>query len=244
MNRMYKTCGYWALLLAGICLWMSGPAWAGSALLTTADIESTMAIRERADALRLDALQQASHMLYSETTIGRDRSKSLIPLKFMSSISAGGTMATTAEQVLQFLEASDHGDELALENLIGVVYNELRALAAVQLKQERPDHTLQPTALVHEVYLRLFEQRSVKWHNRLHFFRVATHQIRRVLVDHARHRNRDKRYGNLCRVTLDQAVDANWPIVDMLSLDDALKKLESHSADAHRSLAPNLCPQA
>lgn len=141
-------------------------------------------------------------------------------------------MGTSAEQLIQFLEASDHGDELALENLIGVVYNELRALAAVQLQQERPDHTLQPTALVHEVYLRLFEQRAVKWHNRLHFFRVAAHQIRRVLVDHARRRNRDKRYGNLCRVTLDRAVDADWPVVNMLALDDALKKLEDHSADA------------
>ena len=141
-------------------------------------------------------------------------------------------MVMSAEQLLQTLEASDQGDELALENLIGVVYNELRALAAVHLRQERPDHTLQPTALVHEVYLKLFEQSSVAYHNRLHFFRVAARQIRRVLVDHARRRNRGKRYGNLCRVTLDRAVEAEWPVVDMLALDGALRKLEEHSADA------------
>ncbi len=140
-------------------------------------------------------------------------------------------MALNAEQLLQTLESSSQGDDLALEDLIGVVYNELRALAAVHLRQERPDHTLQPTALVHEVYLKLFEQRSVSYQNRLHFFRVAARQIRRVLVDHARRRNRDKRFGNLCRVTLDRAVEAEWPVADMLALDRALEKLEAHSAN-------------
>ncbi len=143
-------------------------------------------------------------------------------------------MAETAEELIRILEASDHGDAPALEQLIGLVYNELRALAAHQLQQERPDHTLQPTALVHEVYLRMFKQRNVNYHNRLHFFRVAARQIRRVLVDHARHRNRDKRQGNLCRVTLSQAADWTGPDLDMLALDNALHRLDEDSPEARQ----------
>ena len=106
---------------------------------------------------------------------------------------------------------SDVRDELSqaenthpsdLHELMEVVYAELRALAAHHLKGERPDHTLQPTALVHEAYLRLLERPGCRWQSRAHFFRVAARQIRRVLVDHARSRNRAKRSGKLLRVTL------------------------------------------
>jgi len=141
-------------------------------------------------------------------------------------------MGEAAERLVGLIEASDHGDELALDQLIELVYSELRGLAAHQLRLERPDHTLQPTAIVHEVYLKLFQQQDVKWRNRLHFFRVAAHQIRRVLVDHARGRNRGKRYGQLCRVTLDQAAGAGLPVVDLMALDRALARLEEHSAEA------------
>ncbi len=135
-------------------------------------------------------------------------------------------MGEPAEQLIRLLEASDHGDELALDQLIELVYSELRGLAAAQLRLERPDHTLQPTALVHEVYLKLFEQQDVQWHNRLHFFRVAAHQIRRVLVDHSRKRNRDKRYGQRQRVTLANVADAGDAEIDLLALDQALNKLD------------------
>ncbi len=143
-------------------------------------------------------------------------------------------MGEPAEQLMRLLEASDHGDELALDQLIELVYGELRGLAAHQLQLERPDHTLQPTALVHEVYLKLFEQTNVQWHNRLHFFRVAARQIRRVLVDHSRKRNRDKRYGQLHRVTLDLAAGAGDSEVDILALDQALDKLDKQSAESRQ----------
>ena len=87
-------------------------------------------------------------------------------------------MNESAENSLaRLLDATSHGDDLALEQLMELVYKELRALAAYQLKKERPNHTLQPTALVHEAYVRLIEQQSVDWQGRAHFFRVAARQI-------------------------------------------------------------------
>ena len=123
---------------------------------------------------------------------------------------------------------------MALHELMELVYRELRALAAHHLKGERPDHTLQPTALVHEAYLRLFERPDIKWESRAHFFRVAARQIRRVLVDHARSRNRDKRDGRLLRVTLSDDVAAIGPDVDMLALDEALTRLDESSSQDRR----------
>jgi RNA polymerase sigma factor (TIGR02999 family) len=114
---------------------------------------------------------------------------------------------------------------------MGLVYDELRALAAHRLQRERPDHTLQPTALVHEVYLKLFRQREVEWQNRNHFFSVAAQQIRRILVDHARRRNSDKRCGKLLRVTLIEDVAATPQDVDLLALDDALFALDTASSE-------------
>ena len=123
------------------------------------------------------------------------------------------------------------GDRQSLETLMGLVYDELRALAAHRLHLERPDHTLQPTALVHEVYLKMFQQREVEWQNRNHFFSVAAQQIRRILVDHARRRNSDKRYGKLLRVTLIEDVAVTPHDVDLLALDDALFALDTASAE-------------
>ena len=85
------------------------------------------------------------------------------------------------------------GDRQALERLMPLVYGELRKLAASYLRSERPDHTLQPTALVHEAFLRLVDQRSVDWANRAHFFGIAAQMMRRILVDHARKRHAAKR---------------------------------------------------
>ncbi len=127
----------------------------------------------------------------------------------------------------ELIETSDSPG--TLEEAIGLVYDELRAVAAHHLRHERDDHTLQPTALVHEVYMRLAQQRSLSWENRVHFIRIAAAQIRRVLIDHARARNRQKRGGGLLRVTLtDAAASTEWSF-DLLALNHAMEKLHSHS---------------
>jgi RNA polymerase sigma-70 factor (ECF subfamily) len=119
--------------------------------------------------------------------------------------------------------AAPHGQ------LMELLYHDLKAVAAHRLKGERPDHTLQPTALVHEAYLRLSERPDVEWESRTHFFRAAAIQIRRVLVDHARSRNRKKRGGGLLRVTLSDDMVVMAPEVDMLALDEALTRLDQRS---------------
>ncbi len=163
-----------------------------------------------------------------------------MPSKAAISSSPRGLKSTTRRAILdesaeetlaRLLEATGHGDELALDQLMELVYKELRALAAHHLKKERPGHTLQPTALVHEAYVRLIEQHSVDWQGRAHFFRVAAQQIRRVLVDHARGRNRLKRDGKLMRVTLGEEMAMPAPDVDLLGLDAALDKLDANSPE-------------
>jgi RNA polymerase sigma factor (TIGR02999 family) len=132
--------------------------------------------------------------------------------------------------------ASGDGQEAAesLDRLMGLVYEELRAVAARRLRDERPDHTLQPTALVHEAYLRLSRRPDLTWESRAHFFRVAARQIRRVLVDHARSRNRAKRSGRLLRVTLGEHGAVTGPDVDVLALDEALSRLDEHAPQDRR----------
>lgn len=119
------------------------------------------------------------------------------------------------------------GDRQALERLMPLVYGELRKLAASYLRVERPDHTLQPTALVHEAFLRLVDQRSVDWANRAHFFGIAAQMMRRILVDHARKRHAVKRDATSYRVV---AAVAGEPESDsgpeLLALDRALGGLE------------------
>jgi RNA polymerase sigma-70 factor (ECF subfamily) len=118
-----------------------------------------------------------------------------------------------------------NGDEQALERLTLLVYKELRQLAAGHLRRERPDHTLQPTALVHEAYLRLVDQRNPDWQNRAHFFGVAAHLMREVLVDHARRHNAGKRAAPM--VSLEESVELGWELSsDVVEMDSALKKLE------------------
>jgi len=114
----------------------------------------------------------------------------------------------------------------ALEALSPALYAELRRLAAGYLRRERVGHTLQPTALVHEAYLRLRDQRQLAWHNRAHVLGVAAHVMRRILVDHARARARVKRAGMLTRVTLDGLeVGAAEQDLDVVVLDAALREL-------------------
>lgn len=134
-------------------------------------------------------------------------------------------MSTT---VTQLLHASRKGDESALNELLPLVYAEMRRLANSFLSRERVGHTLQPTALVHEVYLRLADQGPVEWQNRAHFFGAASRLMREILIDHARSRNRKKRGGDMrtfIEIDGSVSVDAGNQL-DVLAVDEALKELE------------------
>jgi len=132
------------------------------------------------------------------------------------------------------LKRASRGDDSAVKELMPLVYDELRALAESYLQQERPDHTLQATALVHEAYIRLIRQEHVEWQSRAHFFGVAAQAIRRILVDHARGHERAKRGGGRRRVRLDEDVaPVKRRDLDLLALDEAMKRL----ADFHQRAA-------
>jgi len=123
------------------------------------------------------------------------------------------------------------GDRTALNQLLPLVYAELRRVALRQLRKERPDHTLQPTALVHEVFIRLVDQRQVDWQNRAHFFGVAANVMRRILVDHARRHGARKRGEGVRCVSIDEAQDvAAANEMPVLALDHALERLETVDA--------------
>ena len=125
--------------------------------------------------------------------------------------------------VTQLLVRWRDGDREALEALMPLVYDELRRLAHHYLRQERSDHTLQSTALVHEAYLRLAGQNPPQWQNRAHFFGIAAHIMRQILVEYARGRSAAKRGGSACRLTLDEAVALPQQMdVDGVQLDKAL----------------------
>ena len=129
-------------------------------------------------------------------------------------------------EVTRLLLAWGKGDGKALDELIPIVYDELHRLAVQHLARERAGHTLQPTAVVHEAYLRLVDQKRVTWKNRGHFFAVAAQAMRRLLVDHARARGREKRGGAATRVSLEEADPSVPPKdADVLALDLALEKL-------------------
>ena len=142
----------------------------------------------------------------------------------------------SARQVTVLLSKWSGGDREALGQLTPLIYDELRKLARAYLRRERPDHTLEGTALVHEAYLKLVDQREIEWRNRNHFYAIAAELIRRILVDHARARVAAKRGGSNVRVLLDEAIApaAQWEgrpaggigsDVDLVSLDDALNAL-------------------
>ena len=135
--------------------------------------------------------------------------------------------APQEEHITDLLRLMSKGDSAAEARLLGLLYGELRRLAAGCLRGERSDHTLQPTALVNEAYLRLLGQRGKDWQNRGHFMAVAAQVMRRVLVDHARARNSQKRAGQAGKVSLEEGVIvANdcWAD-DFIDLDAALQKL-------------------
>ena len=131
-------------------------------------------------------------------------------------------------QVTSLLERASAGDAIATSELFPLVYEELRRLAAQHLGEERAGHTLQPTALVHEAYLRLVGPEDVKWQNRAHFFGAAAQAIRRILVDHARGRGRLKRGGpSAARAPLEniEVIAPPSSEADLLALDEALSRL-------------------
>lgn len=128
--------------------------------------------------------------------------------------------------VTRLLQQWSDGHEQALDRLAPHIHHELRKLAAGYLRRERPDHTLQPTALVNEAFLRLIDQRAVRWQNRAHFFGIAAQAMRRILVDHARTHAAEKRGGGARKIPLDEAnIPGGTVDVDLLALDEALTRL-------------------
>ena len=129
-------------------------------------------------------------------------------------------------RITQLLVAWSGGRREALDDLLPLVYDELRRLAARYLRHEPLDHTLQPTALVHEAYMRLVDQRRVRWRNRAHFYGVAAQMMRRILVDHARAHKAEKRGAGWERVPLiEDEMPGGTGAVDVLALDEALERL-------------------
>jgi RNA polymerase sigma factor (TIGR02999 family) len=144
-------------------------------------------------------------------------------------------MAEGRQRVTQILRLLDLSDPAQAEELLAIVYDELRQLARRQLQGERPGHTLQPTALVHEAYLRLVDARDLRWESRAHFFGTAARAMRHVLVDHARRRNAEKRGGAMERVTLDTSIPGEDAMAaDVLDLHEALERLTSNDCELAR----------
>lgn len=133
------------------------------------------------------------------------------------------------------LKAWSGGDREAADKLMPLVYDELRKVAAQYLRKERPDHTLQPTALVNEAYLKLVDITYVDWQDRAHFFAVASQVMRHILVDYARAKATDKRGGDVQRLALDEAISfSKEQDIDLLALDDALKQLAAFDEQQSR----------
>lgn len=131
-------------------------------------------------------------------------------------------------EITEILQDWSDGKSEALDELLPLVYRELHLQAERYLRRERPDHTLQTTALINEAYLKLVDQKSVRWQNRAHFFAIAAQAMRRILVDHARARQRDKRGGEAEKISIEDATEmasAEGVNIDLIALDDALKKL-------------------
>lgn len=126
-----------------------------------------------------------------------------------------------------------NGNQDAVNRLLPFLYDELRRLAGSYLRKERVDHTLQPTALVHEAYMKLIDQRNVKWQNRAHFFGIAAQVMRRILLDHARKHLAEKRGGDAEKLPLEEEllVVSHGRSAELVALDDALAELAKFDAD-------------
>lgn len=140
-------------------------------------------------------------------------------------------MEPVSRDVTSLLKKLSEGNQDAAHQLIPVIYQELHRLAAGHLRYERPDHTLQPTALVHEAYIKLVAQRNTVWQSRAHFFAVASKLMRRILVDYARRQLRAKRGGRQAKLSLDEVLLVSPDRPDkMLALDESLTRLENLDA--------------
>ncbi|MCA1625575.1 MAG: sigma-70 family RNA polymerase sigma factor [Acidobacteria bacterium] len=141
-----------------------------------------------------------------------------------------------ASEITQMLREWSGGKPEVLDNLLPLVYTELHRQAASFLRKERPGHTLQTTALINEAYLKLIDRRDVNWESRTHFFAVAAQAMRRILVDHARTKYREKRGGDNVKLSLEYAtlVAAKEKGVDLIALDEALNKLAEFDAQQAR----------
>jgi RNA polymerase sigma factor (TIGR02999 family) len=142
-----------------------------------------------------------------------------------------------APDVTRLLVSWSQGDQAALEQLMPLVYGELRRLASSYLRRERSNHTLQSTALVHEAFLRLVNQRDVRWRNRAHFYAIAAQMIRRILVDYARSQHSEKRGSGAVKLALDEAIAVPLKSgldLDLLALNSALDQLSHLDAGQSR----------
>ena len=144
--------------------------------------------------------------------------------------------APKSPAITQLLIAWSDGRREALDDLMPIVYADLRRLAGGYMRRESADHALQPTALVHEAYVRLIDQKQVKWRNRAHFFGVAAGMMRRILVDNARRRRAEKRGGEWERVTLagDEVAANGQAEIDVLALHEALERLAEFDPQQER----------
>lgn len=135
-------------------------------------------------------------------------------------------MTESGHEISQLLAEWSEGDDSALERLLPLVEMDLRRVAHAHMQQEGIDHTLQPTALVNEAYLKLIEQRGVRWQNRAHFYAIAARVMRRILLDYAKHRLRAKRGGGAAHLELDEAAAMSVEkSAELVALDEALNRL-------------------
>ena len=148
-------------------------------------------------------------------------------------------MSADSTKINLLLDQYRDGQAEGFEKLMALVYDDLRRLAAWQLQSERPDHTLQPTALVHEVYLKLAAQNPVEWQNKAHFFALAAQVMRHILVDYARTRYREKRGGDHMKIALEETLSLSAPSdPELIALDEALNALAEK--DPRKSLIVEL----
>lgn len=144
-------------------------------------------------------------------------------------------MSENEREISVILKDWSGGNRASGDVLLALVYDELRRIARQYLRKERADHTLQPTALVHEAYLKLVDLSEVSWQNRAHFFAVASNVMRHILVDHARARATDKRGGEAQRIALEDAENLSDDAdIDLLALDEALKQLATFDEQQSR----------
>jgi RNA polymerase sigma factor (TIGR02999 family) len=137
--------------------------------------------------------------------------------------------------ITEILARAERGQPAALEELVPLVYAELRRIAARYVRHERPGQSLQATALVHEAYIRLLKDEDLSFESRAHFLGIAARSMRQILVEHARARGADKRGGERRRITLDESVASGQPAdVDLLALDEALERLAQRNGDHAR----------